>query len=114
MGFYNREKWTAFLDRHSLPNRGSVGDGWIPILDELVTALKAAGWDGDLHQVKEKFGGLRFYIGPGNDEIWKLIQAAEDKSFETCEDCGAPGKTRDRAWLRTLCDACDAAKPARR
>lgn len=84
-----------------------VGSGWHPLIRDLVDNLFAAGWDGVIAQVKEKFGGLRFYIGGGNDEIFELIHEAEGKSYEICEDCGKPGKLReDRSWIRTLCNDC--------
>jgi predicted HicB family RNase H-like nuclease len=57
-------------------------------------------------QVKEKFGGLRFYMTSGTDEIYNLISEAEAKSRETCEECGKPGEERSMPWIRTLCDSC--------
>lgn len=86
---------------------GSVGDGWVPILDRLATDLIALGWDRDLHQVKEKFGGLRFYIGASTDEIDKRIKQAEAECWKTCEDCGNPGKRRGGGWIRVLCEGCE-------
>lgn len=55
-------------------------------------------------QVKEKYGGLRFYIYGGNDKIYEAIDKYEDLSYNTCEVCGQPGTTRDYGWLKTLCD----------
>lgn len=57
-------------------------------------------------QVKEKFGGLRFYMTHGNDEIFSLISEAESKSYKTCEECGEPGDQKDTGWVKTLCDSC--------
>lgn len=57
-------------------------------------------------QVKEKFGGLRFYMTSGNDEIYDLIGEAEAKSYKTCEECGEPGEEKPMSWIRTLCDGC--------
>lgn len=57
-------------------------------------------------QVKEKFGGLRFYMTSSTDEIWNLISEAEAKSRETCEECGKPGEEKPTSWIRTLCDSC--------
>ena len=79
-------------------------DGWVPLIDELITDLKAMGWDGKIHQLKEKFGGLRFYIGGGSDAIFDRISKAEAKSYEICERCGNPGKPRKLGWIKTLCD----------
>ena len=55
-------------------------------------------------QVKEKFGGLRFYVNGATDKHWNYISVAENFSYRTCEDCGAPGKTYTDGWHRTLCD----------
>ena len=60
-------------------------------------------------QIKEKFGGLRFYINgaPPNSKIYDIIDKYEDLSFEICEFCGAPGKTEDyQGWLFTWCKNC--------
>jgi hypothetical protein len=65
------------------------------------------GWDRDLHQVKPKFGGLRFYIGSASDEFRDRIEKAEEQSKKICEQCGKPGALIDDAgWLTTLCDGC--------
>jgi hypothetical protein len=56
-------------------------------------------------QVKEKFGGLRFYYNGGDDYIRGLASMAESMSTSTCEECGAPGKQRGRSWIYTACDA---------
>ena len=55
-------------------------------------------------QVKEKFGGLRFYVQAATDKHYQFISFAEVMSYRTCEDCGAPGKTYTDGWHTTLCD----------
>lgn len=55
-------------------------------------------------QVKEKFGGLRFYYNGGDDYIRGVVSMAEAMSYVTCETCGAPGKLRGDRWVQTLCD----------
>ncbi|NBQ48315.1 MAG: hypothetical protein EBU33_07665 [Sphingobacteriia bacterium] len=55
-------------------------------------------------QVKEKFGGLRFYVSGATDEHYNYISFAESISYRTCEQCGAAGKTYTDGWHRTLCD----------
>ncbi len=70
-----------------------------------------------VEQVKEKFGGPRYYVsipydGPEVDEetadrFAVLIEAAEDRSFSVCELCGDVGEIRaDRGLVKTLCAAC--------
>ena len=55
-------------------------------------------------QVKEKFGGLRFYYNGGDDVIDGFGMMAEFMSTRTCETCGAPGKLRGGGWMYTACD----------
>lgn len=82
-----------------------VGKGWTPLITQLIKDLFAAGWDGEIFQVKEKFGGLRFYVGAVPDGAYELIDKAENDSYHICEVCGQPGELRnDRSWLLTLCD----------
>lgn len=57
-------------------------------------------------QIKEKFGGLRVYMTFATDEMFDIIQDAEDASFEICEMCGAAGRERELSWIKTLCDEC--------
>lgn len=83
-----------------------VGPGWHRLVDELIDDLFELGWDGNLHQIKEKFGGLRFYIGCGSDEIFNRINKAEIESCKTCEVCGEPGRNRYGGWAYTRCDKC--------
>lgn len=56
-------------------------------------------------QVKEKFGGLRFYYRGGDEYISGLARMAESMSYVTCEVCGNAGKTNGGGWIRTLCEA---------
>lgn len=86
--------------------RRCVGAGWRPLLDKLRVDLFRLGWDGSIHQVKEKYGGLRFYIGGGSDEIFDRIYKAEEESLKTCESCGAPGSQHGLHWTITLCQQC--------
>ena len=55
-------------------------------------------------QVKEKFGGLRFYVQAATDKHYNYISFAESMSCRTCEVCGAPGKRYTDGWHTTLCD----------
>lgn len=57
-------------------------------------------------QVKEKFGGLRFYMTYSDDYMRGVIALAESLSFEICQTCGQPGQRRSGSWMATLCDHC--------
>lgn len=57
-----------------------------------------------IHQIKEKFGGLRFYTGPCTDEFHAAIEVACAQSFNICEVCGEPGMLmNDHGWMLTRC-----------
>lgn len=90
-------------------------DGWGSLITELEAKLKALSPAYTISQVKEKFGGLRYYAKPGDvDEetsrqFYDLIREAEAKSYEICECCGQPGglaRRGGRGWYKTLCSSC--------
>lgn len=82
-----------------------IGDGWKPLVTELIKDLKELKWNGTILQIKEKFGGLRFYIGEGSELIFNRINKAESDSYKICEECGVQGKLRqDLPWIKTLCE----------
>jgi hypothetical protein len=68
----------------------------------------------EVQQIKEKFGGLRFYYSGGNDEIHGMVTMAESWAGVACEECGAIGERRDGGWIRTLCDKHEAEYQARK
>ena len=79
-------------------------DGWFDLIYELSKKLKIASPNTEAVQVKEKFGGLRYYFTSTTEEGAKLIRNAEEKSYHICEVCGKKGVLReDLPWMRTLC-----------
>ncbi|MBE5488598.1 hypothetical protein E3G71_001099 [Mycobacteroides abscessus] len=104
------------------PNWGrwiSCSRGWYPIISQLDEALAAIDPAYELHQVKEKFGGLRYYFGASesisdadHDRMRALVREAEARCAEACELCGEPGEmhTTPHGWYRTLCAACATAE----
>jgi len=96
---------------------GFPGDGWFDIIWDLSSKLEPLiqkfideNQDTEHYpkasQVKEKFGGLRFYMTCGSDEIFDLIEEAEALSCKTCEECGKPGEAIGLGWVHTLCYDC--------
>ena len=61
-------------------------------------------------QVKEKFGGLRFYVDNADDYTSGVIAMAESMSYKTCETCGSPGKQTGKGWIKTMCESCNKPK----
>ncbi|SHX68689.1 Uncharacterised protein [Mycobacteroides abscessus subsp. abscessus] len=92
----------------------SCDAGWYPIICELDAALAELDPAYELHQVKEKFGTLRFYYRASDqahaDAMHALVREAETRCAATCELCGQPGTphTNSRSWMKTLCPSCAA------
>lgn len=92
----------------------NVGEGWHPLLRNLELGLNDLDPDFTLQQVKEKFGGLRYYAQSDADGFQELIGIAEEASTHLCEVCGKHGETKSfHGWLKTLCDEHFAEREAR-
>jgi hypothetical protein len=57
-----------------------------------------------VRQVKEKLGGLRFYVSGANEEQRAIINFAETLSLSTCEVCGKKGKIGGKSQIATRCN----------
>ncbi|MDA2991113.1 MAG: hypothetical protein O3B27_06100 [Actinomycetota bacterium] len=93
----------------------SCDAGWYRLITDLDAALAALDLDYVIHQVKEKFGTLRFYaetdlVGELATEFAALIDAAEAASAQTCERCGADAQMCSTGQFyqlyKTLCESC--------
>jgi hypothetical protein len=92
----------------------AVGAGWWPILEALCANIQShIDWRNResetvpqvvVEQIKEKFGGLRFYYQGGDEQVHGMVRMAEAWAANCCEECCAPGKSRNGGWIRTLCD----------
>jgi hypothetical protein len=111
------EKYPLIFRQKDLPsNRTNMcwgiccNDGWFNIINALCATLQhqtdqLGGPQIEAAQIKEKFGGLRFYTDGGNASTDLAISLAETLSLLTCEICGAPGQLHKRGgWVQTLCD----------
>lgn len=84
-------------------------DGWRGILAELILKIKEldykTGEVTKVFQIKEKFGGLRFYpLNAASTDVWELITEYEEKSYTVCE---VTGSTVDvgvwtYGWIHTM------------
>lgn len=92
----NDPKWAEWIDRE----RARLVEPEVPCYMEIQKSIPQV----EAVQVKEKFGGLRFYVDGGDDYTRGLIAMAEDMSFRICEVCGKPGQLRQGGWILTLCD----------
>ena len=135
---YTEEEYDAFEQRmkekypkmFSNPYGGfAVGAGWWPIIESLCANIQShVDWKQEqkekygrgegctqvtVAQIKEKFGGLRFYYDGGNDTVDGMVRMAESWAARSCEECGKPGTSRSGGWIRTLCDEHEAERQLR-
>lgn len=137
------EQVQRLVEAHRLLFRGKppriasdLPPGWYDLVDRLCSEIESELGEQASHlrvlQIKQKFGGLRFYWswrrrstvsvdilstsghvrlktsarGEASARIGVLVSAAEAESVRTCELCGAPAKLRRSrtGWWRVRCD----------
>jgi len=89
------------------------GDGWYPIINKMCRMIQynvdsTKSEQVVACQVKEKFGGLRFYINGGSEKAYDIISFFESLSYIICEKCGSTeGETKTEGhWMSTRCNSC--------
>jgi hypothetical protein len=83
--------------------------GWDDLVSELFLKLVDMYPDLKIYQIKEKFGGLRFYCNvPFGSDGSDLIFLYEEQSFNVCQSCGSTQNvtTNESGWITTLCSEC--------
>ena len=96
--FGKKEKGQYFIG-------AAFGPGWNDIVLDLHNKLVKENPEYFIAQIKEKFSTLRYYVGPMTEQGHMYISDAENKSSQTCEECGRPGELRqDGYWIVTLCE----------
>lgn len=107
-----------FRDRNKSPRDTCMcwgietGDGWYWLIDMLCKQLQ---FDIDENnqpqilasQVKEKYGGLRFYTVGSTEKQEAQISLAETMSYHICEKCGSTKNvSQTKGWITSLCEDC--------
>jgi hypothetical protein len=91
------------------------GNGWFDLINKLCSDIQTyvdnhleLEFQPEVLQVKEKYGGLRFYITVGDGQIHHMISEAEKASYNTCEVCGTtPAKEIvESGWISVRCKKC--------
>lgn len=110
-----------FAERYGSPHETAMcwgfecSDGWFDLIDTLCGSIQRYIDQNSrpnneipqviVEQVKEKFGGLRFYTRGGDRLTSGMTWMAEEMSYKICEICGQPGSRRGNGWIYTACDA---------
>jgi hypothetical protein len=96
-----RPESEPILDR----NFFGVGNGWLGIIKETIEDITPMGWNKEVTQVKEKFGGLCFYITSAPENVHMRIIESDKLSYTVCEICGDIGYNKPHnGWYQTLCE----------
>ena len=98
------------------------GDGWTEIIRNTDNKLRYIDPKYKIVQIKQKFGGLRYYYHPSDDAkslsdlvvqiMEDIVQAAEVQASYTCELCGASRITNEvkirvhKHWAFGYCKTC--------
>ena len=95
----------------------SIAKVWEVIVHRLTEQIESINSEFIIVQVKEKFGGLRYYMQFGEDAtrpekecVYLLIEKAEHEASVTCECCGTQRQVERKSlswgWVVTLCSEC--------
>lgn len=120
--YYKVLKWidTNIFDKiffvPSSTELDAMPDGWrkvfgLQMCEEIKQSLLKSGGRKALRayrilQIKEKFGGLRWYDSNSNEEVWKIISKYEDLSYKICINCGKPAEYISKGWISPYCGDC--------
>jgi hypothetical protein len=113
-----------FQDYEGNPDRVNwygIPNGWLSIIDTLCGSIQdyidnTTRYTGNgpkkpeqvtCAQMKEKFGGLRFYTNGNDDEVEGMIRMAEYMCDHTCQDCGTTEELGETSvWISVICRNC--------
>ena len=88
-----------------------VDEGWYQIVVDCSKAIDAIYPHYKILQIKQKFGGLRFYLDIHGDatneqrnQVYEAIRKYEKLAEQTCEATGLPGVPMKSpyGWVKTL------------
>jgi len=103
------EELRSMLEAHAVSHTNvEIPPGWRDLVAECHKQLLQIYPEYKLSQVKEKFGGLRYYVGPIPKDLatqfYATVGEFEDKSYQICQVCGEPGHLQlIGTWYYTLC-----------
>jgi hypothetical protein len=99
---------TSYTELDAMPDGWRKAFGIQMCKDIKQTLIKELGYKGlfnyRISQIKEKFGGLRWYDSGGTKTINDIIDKYEDLSYNTCIVCGKPATKVSQGWICPFCD----------
>lgn len=96
----------GYVELDDMPIGWRKAFGWEMIneINEAIAADHISNYT--ILQIKEKFGGLRWYDNGHTDRIANIIHKYGELSEKTCVECGKPAKWMTTDWICPFCDEC--------
>jgi hypothetical protein len=111
-----RNRWTDKVSEdydYSYNELWALEKGWAKAFGyELICELRDALIEADyldkyrITQIKEKYGGLRWYDFGAPEKAFEVIRKYTEKSYETCFICGEPATHETYGWINYVCEKC--------
>jgi hypothetical protein len=111
-----RNRWTDKVSEdydYSYNELWALEKGWAKAFGyELICELRDALIEADyldkyrITQIKEKYGGLRWYDFGAPEKAFEVIRKYTEKSYETCIYCGEPATHETYGWINYVCEKC--------
>ena len=111
-----RNRWTDAIGSdydYSYNELWAMPDGWaIAFGYEMLCELRDALIEADyldkyrITQIKEKWGGLRWYDFGAPEGAFNVIEKYGKLSYEICIYCGEPATHETYGWINYVCEKC--------
>lgn len=112
--------WLTDIDWYGNPIKGNydstlldqIPDGWRKSFGMMLVKDIDKALNGQMmytQQIKEKFGGLRWYFSAPSDvykAVDNVIEAYSHLSEHICISCGKPDVGYTRGWITPICKKC--------
>jgi hypothetical protein len=107
-----KNRWTGEVSEdydYSYTEIDAMPQGWfkafgMQMVEELSQALGENAKNYRITQIKEKFGGLRWYDAGCTKEGYEVIRKYEGLSIITCIICGEPATKISDGWISPYCN----------
>ena len=108
-----RKRDWRYVEPYSWTELDAMPDGWRAVFGEQLCEelreelIKANYLDKyRITQIKDKYGGLRWYDFGNTKKGYEIIRKYEELSRKTCIDCGRPATKMSVGWINPYCDKC--------
>jgi len=97
----------SYTELDNMPNgwRIAFGDQMCEEIHEELVKFKYV-YEYRIMQIKEKYGGLRWYDNGGTKKLSDILLKYENLSYNYCINCGNPAEYISTGWISPYCSEC--------